>query len=120
MIFKKRETMSPPSPRGARVPARSPAPQSAGTHIVALRLALLLDVPEHRRRCRKDAVHVLAHRGRQVPLAEVQMRGELRVALLRGGGDLLLLARIGLARKLVAQLLDLLVARPAEHRLVAA
>ena len=77
------------------------------------------DVPEHRRRRRQHAVHVLAHRRAQVPLAQRNVRHHLALAHLHGLGDGLLLGRIGLAGEVIPQLLHLLVAGPAEHRLVA-
>ena len=68
----------------------------------------------------QHAGDVLAHQRALIPLAERDVRDHLRLAHLHGLGDGLLLGRIGLARELVAQLLHLLVAGPAEHGLVAA
>src|SRR5438067_9566603 len=81
--------------------------------------SFLGDVPEDRHRGLDDAVDALARRRRQVPLAERDMGRILRLPHLHRLRDRLLPGRIGLARELVAQALDLLVARPAEHRLVA-
>src|SRR5687767_9550671 len=90
--FSKRYAMTPPlAPCGARAPAqrsrlvgrRRAAP--AGKH--ASGLALLLDVPEHRRRRGRNAVDVLARRGWLIPLTQEQVRRVFGVALLRGRGD---------------------------------
>src|SRR5438445_8404363 len=81
--------------------------------------SLLGDVPEDRHRGLDDAVDALARRRRQVPLAERDVGRILRLPHLHRLRDGLLPGRIGLARELIAQALDLLVARPAEHGLVA-
>src|SRR5437660_1169875 len=75
-----------------------------------------------RARCRRHdvAFDVLARRARLVPLAEVNVSRVLRPAHLERLGDRLLLCGVGFAREIVAQLLDLRVARPAEQRLLAA
>src|SRR6266545_1260138 len=80
---------------------------------------LLLDVPEDGDRRLHHAAHVLAHRDRAEPVAERDVRRVLRGTDLDRLGDLLLLRGIRLSRELVAQALDLLVAGPAEHGLLA-
>src|SRR5882724_424167 len=81
--------------------------------------SLLGDVPEDGHRRGHDPVHVLTGRDRQIPLSERDVGRVQRLPDLHSLGDGLLLHRIGLARELLAQALDLLVARPAEHRLLA-
>src|SRR5262245_18844011 len=81
--------------------------------------ALLLHVPEHGHGRGDVALHVLADGGTLVPLTDVDMGRILRHAHLHGLGDGLELGGVVLAGELVAQALDLLVARPAEHGLVA-
>jgi len=67
----------------------------------------------------EHAVHILAHHCAKIPLAEWNMRHDFCLPCLHRFGDGLLLCRIGFASKIVPQLLDCLVAGPAEHRLVA-
>src|SRR6266545_6086083 len=81
--------------------------------------SLLRDAPEDRHRSRDHPVDVLAHRRRQVPLPERHVGGIVGLAHLHRLRDGLLLAGVHLAGELVTQALDLLVARPAEHRLLA-
>src|SRR3989442_14698135 len=91
--------------------ARATEPETTG-------LLLDLDVPEGRHRSLDHASHVLANSDGAVPLAERDVGRVLREPHLHSLSDGFLLARVGLARELVAQLLHLLVAGPAEHRLV--
>src|SRR5262245_4294585 len=114
--FNFRKAMTPPSRRSSgavRLDGRRCVAPAGRARNQPSGLALLLDVPEHRRGRDRDAVDVLARRGRLIPLAEEEMRRVLGIALLRRGGDFLLLGWVGLARERIAQLLDLLVAGPA-------
>src|SRR5262245_17407683 len=79
---------------------------------------LLLHVPEDGDRGLDHTVDVLPHGGGAVPLAEVDVRRILRHPDRHRLGDRLHLPLVRLARVLIAQALDLLVARPTEHRLV--
>src|SRR3954453_7455242 len=120
MILRERDAMTPPSPCGPMVPACPPAADERRRTLVALRLALLLDIPEHRCGRGQDAVDILARADRLIVLAEMDVCDALALAHLHLFDDRLLLGGIGLAGEIVAQLLELLVAGPAEHRLVAA
>src|SRR5882757_4943142 len=81
---------------------------------------LLLDIPEYRGRRGDKAADVLAGTDRLIVLAEIDVGDRLALAHLHGLGDLFLLGRVGGARKIVTQLLDSRIARPAERSLVAA
>src|SRR3954470_17195470 len=74
----------------------------------------LLDVPEHRDRRGDVAAHAGAPRQRLYELAERHRDADVEHALLDLLGDRELLLGIALAQELHAQLLDLLVERPAE------
>src|SRR6188508_1920085 len=80
--------------------------------LLARRL-LLLDVPEHEARRLQDAVEILAVGDRREELAGRNVRHHFVEALLQPLDDLLLLLRRR-QRVLEADLLELLVARPAE------
>src|SRR5262245_19706042 len=79
---------------------------------------LLLHVPEHADGCLDHALHVLPHRDGLIPLPEMDVGGILRHAYLHRLGDRLQLRLVRLPRVVIAETLDLLVARPPEHRLV--
>src|SRR5687768_768215 len=84
-------------------------------------IALLLDVPEHRRRSLQPAVDaVLAIGAEGLVLADDEVVTLLHHAVLNLERQLLLERLIGGARVVGAQLLQYLVARPAEPRLLAA
>src|SRR5215813_13788269 len=88
--------------------------------IASLSAPLLLDVPQNGDGRGHEALDVLPRRRGLEPLSEVNVRWILGDANLDGLRDRLLLRRIRLARVLIPQPLDLRVARPAPHRLVAA
>src|SRR5204863_8975442 len=83
------------------------------------RRLLLGHVPEHRHRRHHHTVDFGAECKRLIILSEIDVGRMLGPVFLQLDDDLLLLRRIGLLGEPVAQLLDRLVARPAEHRLVA-
>src|SRR5207302_6175178 len=75
MIFREREAIVPPSPCWRNGPGLIAGARVASAQRVVLRLALLLDVPEHRYRRGRNTIDVLAHCGRQIVLPEEKMRG---------------------------------------------
>src|SRR5688572_4562328 len=86
---------------------------------IALLNLVLLDVPVNVASADHPSGDVLARGERVYVLAERRVRADLERAHLDRLGQRLLLAVVGLACELVAQLLDLGVARPAEPRLLA-
>src|SRR5437764_15414646 len=81
--------------------------------------SVLLNVPVEVARAGDEAGDVAPCRERLDVFAERRVRGDLECARLDAFCKSLLLSLVGLARKLIAQLLELRVGRPAEPRFLA-